>query len=146
MQFQQFGEEYIVRLESGEPVMETLTAFLRERNVGFAQAVAIGAVRWAELGYWNADTRDYEFRVFSEQMEVVSFAGNCSIRDGEPFLHIHCTLGRQDFSLIGGHLKEASAHPTLEVWLQTETARVRRARDQDSGLYLLVLAGNHRSV
>jgi uncharacterized protein len=139
MQFQQFGDRYIVRLHSGEPVMETLTAFLRERGVGFASVSAIGAVRRAELGYWNADTQEYEFRAFEEQLEVVSFGGNCSIRDGEPFLHIHCALGRQDFSLIGGHLKEALVHPTLEVWLQTEPERVRRARDQGSGLYLLQL-------
>src|SRR5688500_12849223 len=132
MQFQRFDDRYMVRIESGEPVIETLTAFLREEGVGSASVSAIGAVRWAQLGYWNADTHEYEFQEFEEQMEVVGLAGNCSIREGEPFLHVHCALGKRDFSMLGGHLKEASVHPTLEVWLRTGEAPMRREREEAS--------------
>ncbi|HKP52954.1 MAG TPA: PPC domain-containing DNA-binding protein [Chloroflexia bacterium] len=139
MQYQRFGGRYIVRLESGEAVIETLTGLLQAEGVQFASVSAIGAVRRAQLGYWNAATGEYEFRDFEEQMEVVSFGGNCSLKGGKPFLHIHCVLGRRDFSVIAGHLKEAEVHPTLEVWLRTEQSPVRRARDSESGLDLLDL-------
>ena len=139
MRFQKFGDRYIVRLESGEPVIESLTAFLRDERIEFANLSAAGAVRWVHLGYWNADTRAYEYREVAEQLEVVSFQGNGSLKDGEPFLHLHGVFGRRDFSVLGGHIKEARVHPTLEVWLRTEDIAVRRAKDEVSGLDLLDL-------
>ena len=122
MQYQQFGERYIVRLESGEPIVETLTRFCKEQRIEFANLSAAGAVEWVRLGYWNARTRQYEYREVEEQMEVVSFQGNSSLKDGEPFLHLHGVFGRQDFSVLGGHIKEARTHPTLEAWLRADSS------------------------
>ncbi|MBA3778111.1 MAG: DUF296 domain-containing protein [Chloroflexi bacterium] len=47
----------------------------------------------------------------------MSFQGNAALREEEPFLHLHVALGRSDLTVIGGHLREAIVHPTLEVWL-----------------------------
>jgi predicted DNA-binding protein with PD1-like motif len=149
VRFQQFDDRYVVRLESGESVIEPLTAFLRGQRVEFAVVSAAGALEWVRLGYWNAETRAYEYRDFTEQLEVVSFQGNCSLKGDEPFLHIHGVFGRRDFSVYGGHVKEARVHPTLEVWLRTEAVSVRRARDEATGLDLLDLpqraAASHRA-
>ncbi|HYP39862.1 MAG TPA: PPC domain-containing DNA-binding protein [Chloroflexia bacterium] len=135
---------YIVRLESGEAVVETLTGFLEEREVTFAAVSAIGAVEWAELAYWNPRSQTYESRRFDEQMEVVSLQGNCSLKheetgESKPFLHIHCVLSKQDYSVVAGHLKEARVRPTLEVWLHTAPSPVRRSHDAATGLDLLAL-------
>ncbi len=139
MRFQQFGERYIVRIESGEKVFETLTAFLRDEGIEFASISAAGAVRAVTLGYWDPETEEYQFRDFEEQAEVVSFVGNAALKDGEPFLHLHGVFGRSDFSVVGGHVKEATAHPTFEIWLRTEDVAVRRAKDPATGLDLLDL-------
>ena len=139
MRFQRFDDRYIVRLESGEPAIETLTAFLHSERVDFAQVSAAGAVQWVRLGYWNAETRQYEYQEFREQLEVVSLQGNAALKNGQPFLHLHGVFGRRDFSVVGGHIKEARVHPTIEVWLRTEAIVVRRARDAATGLDLLDL-------
>jgi predicted DNA-binding protein with PD1-like motif len=139
MRVQRFDDRYIVRLESGEPVIQTLTAFLRAEGVAFANISAAGAVQWARLGYWNAETQAYEHREFDEQLEVVSFQGNASRKDGDPFLHVHGVFGRRVFTVLGGHVLEARVHPTLEVWLRTEAIGVRRAKDETTGLDLLDL-------
>ncbi len=139
MRFQQFDDRYIVRLESGEPVIETLTQFLRAQQVEFANVSGAGAVQWVRLGYWNARTQAYEYREVAEQLEVVSFQGNSSLKEGEPFLHIHGVFGRQDFTALAGHIKEARVHPTLEVWLRTEAIPIRRTHDAATGLDLLDL-------
>ena len=139
MRFQQFGERYIVRFESGESVVEALSAFLSAESIEFANISAAGAVQSVRLAYWNAASRKYQERMFDEQLEVVSFQGNSSLKDGKPFLHIHGVFARPDFSTIGGHVKEARVHPTLEVWLRTEDVPVRRTHDDDSGLDLLDL-------
>jgi predicted DNA-binding protein with PD1-like motif len=139
VQYKQLGDRYIVRLESGEEIMQTLTAFLSEKEVQAASIMAIGAVRSAELAYWNAETREYESREFEEQMEVLSLLGNCSLREGKPFPHLHCTLSKRDFTVIGGHLNKAHIHPTLEIWLEPGDGTIIRARDPRSGLFLLDL-------
>src|SRR5438067_5915617 len=101
MRFQQVGDNaYILRLYSGEPIVESLTAFLGKLGAGLASISAIGAVEWAELAYWNAQTKEYEHRRFDEQMEVVSLGGDCSLKEDEtgqskPFLHVHCVLSRR---------------------------------------------------
>ena len=139
MRFQRFGERYIVRLESGESVIQALESLLESERVTFANVSAAGAVSWVQLGYWNPTTRAYEYREFDEQLEVVSFQGNASLKDEHPFLHIHGVFGRRDFSVLGGHVKEARVHPTFEVWLRTEDLPVRRTKDASTGLDLLEL-------
>ena len=145
MRFQRFGDRYVVRLESGESVIDTLTDFLGSEHIEFANLSAAGAVSWVRLGYWNAETRAYEYRELDEQMEVVSFQGNSALKDGAPFLHLHGVFGRRDFSAVGGHIKEAHVHPTLEVWLRTEDVPVRRAHDSATELDLLDLPDSARS-
>src|SRR5436190_9738180 len=106
MLHKRFGERFIVRLESDEALVDSLTGLLSEADVGFANISAAGAVEWARLAYWNADTRKYEEREFAEQLEVVSFQGNASLKNGKPFLHVHGVFARRDFSTIGGHVKD----------------------------------------
>jgi uncharacterized protein len=69
----------------------------------------------------------------------VSMIGNVSLKDDKPFVHAHVTLGRSDLSVIGGHLNDAIAHPTVEVWVRPETDEVHRVLDESSGLYLMDL-------
>jgi predicted DNA-binding protein with PD1-like motif len=129
----------MLRFESGEPAMETLTRFLSDQGIAFAFVSAAGALQWVQLGYWDAAKRSYDYRDFNEQLEVLSFQGNTALKDGKPFLHVHGVFGRPDFSVIGGHIKEGRVHPTLEVWVRTEAATVRRVRDPATGLDLLDL-------
>lgn len=139
MRFQQFGERYVVRFESGERAISALTRFLTNQHIEFANISAAGAVSGVRLAYWNAGSKKYEERDFAEQLEIVSFQGNSSLKDGKPFLHVHGVFARRDFSTLGGHVKELHVHPTLELWLRTEDVPVRRVHDPTTGLDLLDL-------
>ena len=144
MRFESFGNRYIIRLEKGEEVVETLKRFLASEGIGFGNFSAAGALQWIRLAYWNPTTRQYEYREMEEQLEVVSFQGNASRVDGDPHLHLHGAFGRKDFTVVGGHVKEARVNPTLEVWLRAEEIEVERKRDQDTGLELLDLPDRPR--
>jgi uncharacterized protein len=139
MKSQQFDDRFVLRLEPDEPVLECLVAFLGANDVGFANVSAAGAVKRVRLGYWDAGQKQYYYRDFEEQLETVSFQGNASLKDGKPFLHIHGVFGRPDYSVVGGHVKEAWVNPTFEIWLRTERLDVRRVHDQSTGLDLLDL-------
>ena len=139
MRYQQFNERYIIRLQTGESVMTALGEFLAAEGIEFTNINAAGALEYVRLGYWNPISKQYEYHEFEEQLEVVSLLGNAALKDGKPFLHIHGSFGRQNFTVIGGHVKEARVRPTLEVWLRTENLPVRRTKDPATGLDLLDL-------
>lgn len=140
MQFQRFGERVQVRFESGEQVAASLLAWLKAEGIGFATMTGLGAVSSATVSYWNGETEEYEQHDLDDQMEVVSLIGNVSIKEGEPFTHIHVTLGRRDLSIIGGHLNDATVLPNLELWVRPEAQAVERTLDESCGLYLMHLS------
>ncbi len=95
MRFQEFGHRYVIRLEEGEPVMQTLIDFLEQQHIGFTNVSAAGAVNGVCLGYWDAAARQYHYREFREQLETVSFQGNGSLKEGKPFsMSTACSAGR----------------------------------------------------
>ena len=140
MRFQQFGDRFQLRIESGEELNATLKAFLVSHEITFAQMAGLGAVRSATVSYWNSTSQLYETHERNEQMEVISLIGNVSMREGEPFAHIHLGLGRHDLSMIGGHFNAAVAHPMLEIWLTPVDATVIRTLDESCGLFLMELS------
>jgi predicted DNA-binding protein with PD1-like motif len=142
MQFVRQGERVQLRFLSGEPFVETVLPWLASEGVGFAALSGLGAVRGATVSYWNAQMQQYETHELTDQMEVVSLIGNVTLRDAKPFIHAHVSLGRNDLSLVGGHMNELRVHPTLEVWLRPEPDPVIRALDESCGLYVMQLP-NH---
>jgi len=139
MRFQRFDSRYQLRIESGEEVGATLKAFFVTNGISFAQMTGLGAVKSATVAYWNSTKQEYETHALEEQMEVISLIGNVSIREGEPFAHIHLGLGRKDLSVIGGHFNAAVAHPMLEIWLTPIDGSVTRTLDESCGLFLMDL-------
>jgi hypothetical protein len=139
MRFQRFGGRFQLRFESGESVASPLLAWLKEQEIGYASMTGLGAVNSARVSYWHAESREYEPHELNEQMEVVSLIGNVTIKDGEPFTHIHITLGRRDLSIAGGHFNDMVVHPNLEIWVRPEEATVERTLEESSGLYLMNL-------
>ena len=139
MMFQRFGRRLLIRLESGEAVVESVGRLLEREGIGFAGLSGLGAARHVRLAYLNVDERQYEAHEVEEQVEVVSLLGNAALRDGKPFLHLHVTLARRDLSLFGGHLQELIASPTIELWAQPEEQPVQRHFDPDVGMAVMQL-------
>jgi uncharacterized protein len=139
MRYERFESRLQVRLESGEHAQPAVLGLLQREGIGYASLTGLGAVRWAKLAYWNALTREYEEHVVEEQLEVVSLVGNVTLRDEQPFLHWHISLGRSDLSTLGGHFLDAVAHPNFEIWIQREAKPVHRRVEPASGLALMDL-------
>lgn len=140
MQLQRLGEErLLVRLESGDRLFPSLLELADREDIRFAAVTGLGAVRWISVAYFNTETREYETHDLDEQLEVTSLVGNLTRREGAPSLHAHATLGRRDLSVVGGHVIDAIARPTLEIWLSSAPDTVERLPDDESGLWLMSL-------
>ncbi|NIN72544.1 MAG: DUF296 domain-containing protein [Gemmatimonadetes bacterium] len=62
-----------------------------------------------------------------------------ALQEGELLVHTHVTLGRRDYSVVGGHLREGIVRPTLEVILHAGSEPLQRAVDPKYGLPALDL-------
>lgn len=125
-----------VRLEKGEPVVETLTALCQQLCLRSGWVQAIGAVDRIELGAWDSTERIYHRQVWEQALEVSSITGNIMLKDGKPFLHLHATIAGHDFVARAGHLFEARVNPTLEVFIGSFDHPLERRFDEATGLYL----------
>ena len=139
MQFQRFDHRYQLRFMTGERMVATLLEFCRAEGIGYAALSGLGAVSQVSLAYFNDDTREYETHDISEQLEVIGLTGNVTLKDGQPFAHVHATFGGRDLSVRGGHVMEMTVKPNLEIWLTRGAEAVTRLPDEESGLYLMSL-------
>ena len=139
MQFQKVKNSHIVHVEKGEKVVESLTNFCKQNNIHSAQLAGIGAVKNIDIGAYDIDTKDYIHRVFDEILELLSFQGNIALKDGEPFLHAHITLGNHDMEVFGGHLFEMEVAAVGEFIIHDFQNETHRKLNEDIGLATLSL-------
>ena len=139
MQFAKLGDNYLVRLERGEEVVELLTSFVREKEIKAGLVSGIGAVSDITLGYFDPTTRDYHKEMLPGSWEVANIAGNVAVLDGEEMLHLHATIADNDHNGKAGHLFSAQVSVTLEVVIMPFPGMVERKMDESIGLNLLDL-------
>lgn len=137
MRSARFGSEHVLVFEPGEPLIETFTSYLAEQHVSAGRFWALGGFAQAQIKYWNAQTKQYEQREVSQQVEVVSLLGSVSRKQDQPYIHAHVTLGTSDYTPLAGHLGEGTVYPTLEVFLTQINGTLERQHDQQTGLDLL---------
>jgi len=138
---------FVIALESGDRLIESITRFGREERLAAAEFTAIGALASVKLAYFNWETKEYDEIPVNEQVELLSLNGRVTLPegadpespdfDGDPHLHVHCVLGRRDGTTIGGHLMEAEVRPTCEVFLTESPVHLARRKHPESGLPLI---------
>jgi predicted DNA-binding protein with PD1-like motif len=128
---------FVLVFDNGDEVMEGLQTFIRGQEIGSARFTAIGAFSAATLGYYDWVKKDYVKNVINEQVEVLSLIGDVAYKDGEPTVHAHVVLGREDASTYGGHLLDGHVRPTLELVLTEYPAHLRKVHDPESALALI---------
>jgi predicted DNA-binding protein with PD1-like motif len=133
------GPTYIVRLDAGEKIVETLKALCERDAIGGGFFNGLGAVAEAEIGYFDPAAKDYNWVKLSGPREIVTLCGNISKVDGQPFIHAHIALGDNTFAVRGGHLKEAVVSVTCEVTLTRFRDDIGRTKDEATGFLKLAL-------
>jgi uncharacterized protein len=129
--------EYQLVFEPHAEVMATLTDFILRNHFKSVHFTALGACSDAIVGYYDPAARDYRRTPYQQQMEVVSLIGDAAPTNGGAGLHIHIGLAFADGTMHGGHLFEAHASPTLEMFLVASPTPVERKHDEALNLDLL---------
>lgn len=125
------------RVGNGEDLFLKIKEILTAENITNGSIKAIGAVSCASLAWYNQNSKAYEEKMFEEHMEILNLTGNVSTKDGEIFPHIHITLGKRDFSCIGGHLLPDTKVFACELEITVfEGETQTRHFDKTTGLFL----------
>jgi len=129
---------YALVLSQGDDVWAALAGFASDQRVQSAHFSAIGAVRDAEVAWFDEGRREFKAMMLREQMEVVSLSGDITLgSDGRPTVHTHVALARSDGEVWGGHLLEATVSPTLELFVTAYPIPLHKRLDPATDLQLI---------
>ena len=128
---------YVLSLDNHSEVMEALMAFCVENQIFAGNIIGLGAIGEATFRFLDPATKKYVDRTFNEQMEITNLTGNISQKDGKPYLHVHITASRRDYTCIGGHLLSARINGACELVVRAfPGAELGRRLDEETGLNL----------
>ncbi|MBR4473507.1 MAG: DNA-binding protein [Oscillospiraceae bacterium] len=137
MDYRKFQDTYVIRLDRGEEIVSALTEFCRNEQILLGTVEALGASDHAVIGLYDVGEKQYHRHSFDGPMEITSLLGSITTKNGEPYLHLHINLCREDMSVIGGHLNECRISATCEMFVRKLEGVVERKLDEDgTGLNL----------
>lgn len=132
------GRRFMGRLPQGADLLEALNELCARENITAGEVRAIGALSKAVLGFYNQQSREYEYITLGRPLEIVSLLGDVSLKDGRPFVHAHVSLGDGQGRLWGGHLAPGSEIFACEVIFTAYEAPAAFERQFDQGTGLLL--------
>lgn len=125
---------YIVSIKNRAGIVDALTDFIKNQNISAGEVTGIGAVDEATLRFFKPSEKNYVDKTFREQMEVTAISGNVSEIEGKPVLHLHATLGREDYTALAGHLLDAKIRGAGEFIFYPLNTRVVKVKDEEVGI------------
>lgn len=144
------SEVCFVRLRPGEDLFATLREIVKENNIERASILSgIGslcnvAFRDLKTGITlpvNVDKTNLmeeygPYELLSLEGNIVPLVGEfAGLKDGDPVIHLHCTLGTAFGGLFGGHLFEATVFTTTELFLaKVKNSQVKKKQSGVTGL------------
>jgi len=141
MEYKRIGDKIVFRLEMGDRLMESAQKIAANENVKLASISGIGACSKIEMGYIDLSIKEYIFKTFEGNMEILQATGNITLKDGEPFPHIHISVANEECKAFGGHLNEATISATFEGVITIMDHEIHREFNEDLGLALMNVCG-----
>lgn len=134
---------HTLNFRRGDELMTGIKAFAETNGIRAAHLTGLGAAGRLTLAYYNLETKAYEKKEFTEDVEILSLVGNVGVgADGTTIVHVHGTFGRRDFSVFGGHVCELTVSGAGEIHLTDPGGTIDRAFDPETGLTLMCGADN----
>ena len=135
---------FVLVLAPDESIVDGIMEFARTEGVRAARLTAIGGFAKAVLGYFSRDRLSYEHIPIDEQVELLSFVGDITTKDGEPLLHAHVVVGHRDGHTTGGHLIAATVWPTVELFADVYSDPIVKKQRAELGIATIEIDSNGR--
>lgn len=139
MKYNQFGNDWVIRLEKGDEILSTLSDFCLRMGIFLGTVQGIGATDRLRIGLFDPSENRYLTTDVSKNLEITALLGNISRLGDGVRLHLHITAADGEGHTWAGHLDHAFVSVTCEVFIRQIDGDVERVHDPDTGLYLLNL-------
>ena len=137
MEYRRFGDTYVVRLDPGEEICESLVHLARAEDIALAEISGLGAVDELLIGVYDVRAQRYASNPFVGFYEITALSGNLTLQDGVPHVHLHVTAGDIHGNAVGGHLLQATVSATAEIFVRVLPGQVERFHDEELGIELM---------
>ncbi len=139
------GRVFVLRLEDGERLNDTLEAFAREHHLQHALAFYLGGSASGSLVVVGPDAERTDavvplIHMLQGSQEVLAVGTLISDEAGNPVLHMHAAAGREGQATVG------CTRAGVDVWLVGEVvlleilgAAAQRRKDPTTGFQLLTV-------
>ena len=133
------GGRLMGKLTHGADLLEELTSICKDHDIRLGRVEALGAVQKARVGFYDQKEREYRFMDLDEPLEILNVTGNVSVKEGEPIIHAHITLGDSKGNTFGGHLAPGTIVFACEYIIEILNGEeLTRGYDDETGLPLWV--------
>ena len=137
MEYQKFGDTYIVRMDPGEEILTQLKVFAEQEGVKLASVTALGAVKDFTVGVFDTGAKVYKSNRFQGVYEIVSLVGTINTMNDAFYCHLHMCAADQEGHAFGGHLNEAVISATCELVVTCLPGETNRVFSDEVGLNLI---------
>jgi predicted DNA-binding protein with PD1-like motif len=139
------GRVFVLRLEDGERLNDTLEAFAREHHLAHALAFYLGGSATGSRVVVGPDANRHDavvplVHMLSGSQEVLALGTLIIDEAGAPVLHMHAAAGREGRATVG------CTRAGVDVWLVGEVVlleivgpEARRRKDPETGFQLLTV-------
>lgn len=137
MQYCRSGNTVVLRIDRGEEITECIKNVAEQENVVCAAVSAIGAVDGFDAGIYDVSSKSYKSKTYEGSYEIVALTGSVTLRNGQPYLHMHICCAGEDGVCVGGHLSRARVSVTCEVFMFMQDCVVERGADEITGINVM---------
>jgi len=137
MKFKKNGNKWIVRIDKGEEIVQTLTKICKDNKIKLGSLSGIGAADRVTVGLFNTKSKQYQSQELIGDYEITNLSGNISTMNGEIYLHLHIGLSDSKYNAYGGHLTSAVISGTGEIIIEEIDGKIEREFNKEVGLNLL---------
>jgi uncharacterized protein len=139
------GRIFVLRLEDGERLNDTLETFAREHNLSHALAFYLGGSASGSKVVVGPDTERVDtvaplIHMLTGPQEVLAVGTLAPDENGAPVLHMHAAAGREGRATVG------CTRAGVDVWLVGEVVLLeivgpaaQRRQDPETGFQLLTV-------
>jgi len=137
MKFKKFGNKWVIRIDKGEEIVQTLTKICKDNKIKLGSISGIGAVSKATIGLFETKSKEFHTKELSGDYEITNLSGNISTMNKEVYPHLHITLADKNQQTFGGHLSSAIISGTGEIIVEEIEGEIERRFNKEVGLNLL---------
>lgn len=130
---------FLIRLPHGSDLLESINRICLEKRIESGVVSVIGAVKYAVVGYYHQEKKEYQAISLNRPLEIASCTGNISLKsDSTPMAHVHIVLSDEAGIAAGGHLMSGTEIFAAEAVISELEGQplMRQQKDSFTGLPL----------